>query len=63
MDFLVVILKSYCRLNSFSSTHVPLHDLWPYSVISEKQLNISLETGPGELGLVLQLLQPTHLFQ
>lgn len=58
VQFFLVTLKSYSKVNYFSSVLVWLHDLCPCSVISEKQFSISLDAGQGKYGLVLWLQLP-----
>lgn len=55
VQFFQVTLKSYSKVNYFSSVLVWLHDLRPCSVISEKQFSISLDAGQGKFRLVLWL--------
>lgn len=55
VDFDAVTLKCYSRVNSFSTAHVWLPDLWHFPLISEMQLSVCLETGQGHFGLVLWL--------
>lgn len=49
-----VMLTGYSRVNYFLCTCL-IADLWPCSVISEKQVGIWLETGQSQFGPVLWL--------